>query len=153
MSYSDEEWRRSKKDANRVTWWILGWIIIGAIVLGLLGWAAWGISVAISGPKGQGDATVEKNSAANWTAAQAGFEQKYQDILSTDLKIVNAHTLLLTSPDDKTLMTNYSGLTSYCLSAVAEYNADARSYLSQEFRSADLPSEIDIDNSTTDCKE
>ena len=42
---------------------------------------------------------------------------------------------------------------SYCLSKAAGYNADARSYLSEDFRAADLPAQIDPNLSTTDCKE
>jgi hypothetical protein len=127
---------------------ILAVVLIIAIPIGF-----WAFNVATSEIKGQGDAVIEKNSAENWTAAQAGFEQDYQDILSSDLKIMNAFEALQATPDDKTAQTNYTGLKSYCLSAVAKYNADARSYLSEDFRAADLPAEIDTRNSTTDCKE
>jgi hypothetical protein len=44
------------------------------LVIFLISWAGFAISVAMSGPKGQGDAIKQKNSAENWTAQQAKFE-------------------------------------------------------------------------------
>jgi cytoskeletal protein RodZ len=149
----NNEWREVRKDVNRSGRFLVLWIIVGVVVAGAIGVAIWGFNVGTSGVKGQGDAVIQKNSAENWVAAQAGFEADYQDILSSDLKIVNAYQALQATPDDKTAQTNYNGLKSYCLSVVAKYNADARSYLSEDFRAADLPSEIDTNNSTTDCKE
>lgn len=134
-------------------WRIIRWWLLIVVIVAVVSAGAWGITVAASGPKGQGDAIIQKNSAQNWVAAQARFEQDYQDIIATDQKIVAAHTALQGAPADRTLQTNYSGLTSYCLSKVAGYNADARSYLSEDFRAADLPAQIDPNLSTTDCKE
>ena len=149
----NNEWRETRRNANRVGLFGLGWVLTVIIIVAILGAVSWGVSVAISGIKGQGDAVIEKNSADNWVAAQAEFENNYQDILATDLKIDNAYQSLQKDPDDRTLQTTYDGLKSYCLSVVSDYNADARSYLSEDFRAADLPSEIDTNNSTTDCKE
>lgn len=146
-------WRDAKRDINRGARFGIGWWLILVAVALAVAAAIWGVTVATSGVRGQGDAIVQKNSAANWVAAQARFEQDYQDILATDQKIVAAHTALQADPTDRTLQTNYSGLTSYCLSKAAGYNADARSYLSQDFRAADLPAQIDPNLSATDCKE
>jgi hypothetical protein len=148
-----DDWRSIRRDVDRggrlgLKWWVI--IVVVALAIGA---GIWALTVAVSGPKGQGDAIIQKNSAANWVAAQARFEQDYQDILATDQKIVAAHTALQAAPADRTLQTNYSGLTSYCLSKVAGYNADARSYLSEDFRASDLPDQIDPTLSTTDCKE
>lgn len=147
------DWGSTKRDLNRGFRFGLGWWLIVIVIVLAISAGIWALNVAASGPKGQGDAIIQKNSAANWVAAQARFEQDYQDILATDQKIVAAHTALQTNPTDPTLQTNYSGLTSYCLSKVAGYNADARSYLSEDFRASDLPAQIDPTLSTTDCKE
>ena len=149
----NNEWRDARRDANRVGKFSLGWVLLIILVVVAVSAAIWGITVAVSGVKGQGDAVIEKNSADNWIAAQAEFERGYQDILSTDQKIMLAYNNLQTAPDDNTLRTNYTGLQSYCLSAVAEYNANARSYLSEDFRAADLPDIISTTNPATDCKE
>jgi len=147
------DYRDARREANKFAVWGIGWWLIVIVILLVLSVAGWGISVAVSGIQGQGDAIKQKNSAENWTAAQAGFEQSYQDIISTDQKIVLAYEQVQAFPEDKTVFQTYTGLQSYCLSAVAEYNADARSYLLEDFRASDLPQEIDTNNSTTDCKE
>ena len=76
---------------------------------------------------------------------------------ATDVKINNAYKMWKDDPTDKTAKQTYNGLQSYCLSVVSEYNADARSFLSEDFRSADLPSKIETEgptaNPATDCKE
>lgn len=115
--------------------------------------AAWGITVAFSGVKGQGDAIVERNSSENWTAAQARFEDLYAGIQSADAKIGAAAEVLEAHPDDRTYQQTYSGLVSGCLTLVGDYNAEARKFLSQDFRAADLPIEIDPHNPRTDCHE
>lgn len=147
------EWNEAKRDINRGVLFGLKWWVIIIILVALVGIGFWVFKVLTSEIQGQGDALIEKNSAENWTAAQAGFEQNYQDIVSTDQKIVLAYQQVQAFPDDKTIYQTYTGLQSYCLSAVAEYNADARSYLLEDFRASDLPQEIDTNNPVTDCKE
>lgn len=128
---------------------VIAWIGVSLAVIVLVYLAA----VWISGPKGQGDAIIEKNSSENFIQQQAEFERSYQDILSTDQKITLAYAAKEAAPEDKTAQQTYTGLQSYCLSAVAEYNANARSFLSEDFRAADLPAEINTNDTTTDCKE
>lgn len=155
MSYS-----YGREDRSEARKWfglgIIGWIVIVLVAI-LISVAVWGLTVAFSGIRGEGDAIIENNSAENWTSAQARFEQNYAEIKSTDVKIDNAHAMWQADPDDKTLQQTYSGLVSYCLSVVADYNADARSFLSEDWRSADLPQQIETQGQfadpTTDCKE
>lgn len=125
-------------------------IIVGSIALILgLTLGVWALTVAFSPAQGAGDAYRQKNSAANWTAAQARFEDEYADIVATDRKI----TLSVPDEDsDRTAKDTYKGLQSYCISVVADYNADARKYLASDFRSADLPAQIDNSNPETDCE-
>lgn len=129
------------------------WTVIATVVgLVLVTWAAFAISVAISGPKGVGDAIKTKNSASNWTTAQAEFEERHQEILSLDKKIALHKEALKADPKDVVLQTNVTGVTSACMSAVADYNADSRKYLMEEFKSSDLPYQINESAPTTDCK-
>jgi hypothetical protein len=129
------------------------WLTIFAIVsVFVLVWGGFALSVALSGPKGVGDAIKTKNSAKNWTDAQAGFEDAYQAILSADRKIAMYKEALAADPKNPTLQTNLTGVTSICISAVADYNADSNKYLKEEFKSARLPYEIDSSDPTTDCK-
>lgn len=153
MTHSNEEWRGIKKDVNRGGRFLIGWILIGVLLVLLVGAAIWAINVAASGPKGQADAFAEKNSSSNWVAAQAKFEDMYADIVQTDKKIDVAAEMLASNPTDKTFQQTLAGTKSYCLEVVGDYNAEARKYLAEEFRSADLPAQIDDYNTSTDCKE
>lgn len=124
--------------------------VIGALALIVGGYLA---VVALSQPVGVGNAIIKKNSAENWTRAQAEFEDRYADILATENKLVVACTALRDDPEDKTLRTNFTGLSGYYLTVVGEYNAEARKFLSQDFRAADLPSEITPSRTATECEE
>lgn len=147
-----DSWKQDRKDANRIGRFGVGWvvgIIVGAVLLSGIGW---GLTVALSGIKGQGDGVIKKNSAENWTAAQGRFEDLYAEAIAADQKVSINKTALDLNPTDKTLQTNYTGVQSVCLDIVARYNAEARKFLSAEFKSADLPPELGI-NSNSNCKE
>jgi hypothetical protein len=146
-------WNDERREANRGIRWGLLWALIIVLIVAAIGIATWGVRVATAPIKGQGDAAITKYSAENWTAAQARFENEYQDVLATDQKIDLAAGAAAADPDDQTKADTVAGLRSYCLSAVADYNADARKYLSADFRAADLPDRIDTTNPATDCKE
>lgn len=124
---------------------VLGIFLIGAVT--------WGIGVAVSGPKGQGDAIKTKNSSQNWTAAQARFEDLYAGIQAADKKAANAAAVLAKSPQDKTYQQTYSGIVSGCTDLVAQYNAESRKFLAADFKSADLPYQIDQTDPAFNCKE
>lgn len=127
-------------------------VLAAIIVVTLIGWAGWAISVTTSGPKGQGDAIKTKNSAQNWTAAQAKFEELHQGIQSADQKTELAGQRLAAKPDDLTLQQQHAGIQSGCISLVADYNAESRKFLSEDFKSVDLPYQIDTTNPAFDCK-
>jgi hypothetical protein len=147
------DWREAKRDANRAGRFGLLWVVIVIIVTLVIGGAIWALNVATSGPRGQGDALIEQNSAENWTAAQARFEDLYADIEATDRKITVAGQAIAVNPNDKTAQQTYAGTVNYCLSVVGDYNAEARKYLAADFRASDLPTQIDNNSSATDCKE
>jgi hypothetical protein len=133
---------------KRVVWTTIA-VVVGLIALS---WAGFALSVALSGPKGVGNAIIQKNSAENWTKAQAGFEDSYQAIIAADRKIAVHRAALEAAPTDPTLKTNLSGVTNICISAVADYNADSRKFLKEDFKAADLPYQIDDSDPATDCK-
>lgn len=126
--------------------------ILAVVVVIVIGWGGYAISVAMSGPKGQADAYKAKNSAKNWIDAQAGFEDSYQAILSADRKIAVHKEALKADPKSQVLQMNLTGTTTMCISAVAQYDADSRKYLKEDFKSADLPYQIDSTDPATDCK-
>jgi hypothetical protein len=132
----------------RIIWTAIA-VVVGLI---LVGWAGFAISVALSGPKGVGEAIKTKNSASNWTSAQKEFEQRYEEVKTLDRQIA-VHTKALESDSTNPILrANVTGVISGCMSAVADYNADSRSYLMEEFKSVDLPYQINDSLPATDCK-
>lgn len=130
-----------------------GWILVLVLLLvgGVTSALIWGIGVATSGVKGQGDAIKINNSAENWTKKQAFFEDKYQAVKVADQKIALFAQVVAKNPKDRTAQDNLTGITSQCMNYVAEYNAESRKFLSQDWKSVDLP--IELGNlPSTDCK-
>ena len=75
----------------------------------LLVWGGFALNVALSGSKGVRDAIIKKNSAENWTAAQARFEKQYQSVISADEKITVAAETLAGNTKDLTLQQTLAG--------------------------------------------
>jgi len=129
------------------------WLAIGAVALIVaVSVGAWGLRVATSEIRGQGDAVVQRNSAQNWTSAQAEFESLYAEVVAQDKTVTIAKERLDANPADRTAQQNYDGARMVCANTVGRYNATARSYLSEDFRAADLPAQIGALDSTTDCE-
>jgi len=139
--------------ARGASWRIGLWIGVIFLVVSLLSVAGWGVTILISNIRGQGNAIIQKNEASNQIFAQQNFEERYQDILGADRRIDVVYVALQADPSDPTLQTNYTGTVNYCIDAVAEYNADARKFLLEDFKAQDLPDVISNTNPLTDCKE
>lgn len=146
--------------------WIV-WVILAAVFVPML---AWGASVLLSGPKGAGDVTKQNNSANNRISAQAFFEDTYEAVKKFDLQIGDSddayQEFLKTTPqpdaDDSVQVMLYTqkvnghqttieGLQQQCRNAVASYNAEARKTIREQWRSAELPYQIDDTAEATDC--
>ncbi len=127
------------------------WIIAAVLFFALIGGVAWGVKVALSDTKGRGDSVRIKNSAPNRIAAQERFEQLYAEIQRSDASLdILAPAANAGGQAEKT---QFTGAVTYCLSVVADYNAEARKYRSQDFRAIDLPAQIDTTSPAFDCKE
>jgi hypothetical protein len=144
-----DDWREVRRDLNRGGRFILWWVLAVVAIIAIVGVAWWGIGVATSGVKGQGDGITKRNSAENWLDAQARFEENYAEYESTLVRIDTAYAAWQTNTADKTLHQTYLGTIGYCTSVVADYNADARNFLREDFRAVDLPESID----PATCKE
>jgi len=127
-------------------------VVLALLLLGLIAAGIWFFRVAVAQPKGEGDAHIQKYSAENWVEAQARFEDMYAEVVATDQKIQVAKERLDANPDDRTAEDTYYGTKTICLSFVGEYNAEARKYLAEDFRAADLPDQISTTDPTTDCQ-
>lgn len=142
--------RQDRRDLDRAVRWSLGriilvWVIIVAVALGI-GAAIWGITVATSGVKGQGDGIIKNNSSENWIKQQAKFEDLNAEYESTLVRIEQFKTIAEANPNDAIAQTNYNGQISHCTDVVAEYNAASRSFLSEDWKSIDLPPSLDPDD-------
>lgn len=145
MTFLNRDERREVRSAG---WYALRWGIAVLIVILLLGGGLWALNVATSGARGQGDGVVKRNSASNWLDAQARFEENYAEYESTLVRIDTAYAAHLASPGDKTLQQTYLGTVGYCTNLVADYNADARNFLREDFRASDLPDSLDATTCT-----
>lgn len=123
--------------------------VLGAVLLTLGGFA---LKVALSDPIGQGNAIINKNDAVNRVNAQERFETLYAEVIAADQKI---DVLAAAAEDDPSYVnkTNLTGAKTYCLSVIADYDAEARKFNSADFRAIDLPSQIDTLDPATDCEE
>lgn len=145
----DRDLRDARREANRFGAWGLGWWLLIVAVFLVVGAGIWGLTVALSGPKGQGDGIIQKNSAENWVDAQERFEENYQEYESTLVRIEQFHIAHLDDPNDAVSKTNWLGQISHCTDVVADYNADARNFLREDFRASDLPESLDPNTCTT----
>lgn len=140
--------REERREARSAGWYALRWFAAISIVALLVSGGLWGLKVATSGIHGQGEGIVERNSAENWLDAQARFEENFAEYESTLIRLDVAYSAHLASPDDKTLHQTYLGTVGYCTNLVADYNADARNFLREDFRASDLPASLDASTCT-----
>jgi len=128
-------------------------VVLTVVLVLVLGAVVWAIHVATAGPKGQGDAYAQQQSAANWTRAQAEFNRRYQAVQAQDRNIGVATAALARDPGNTRRQVELDGLTRNCNDAVGEYNSLAREYLSEQFRDSDLPAALPDPNNpgATDC--
>jgi hypothetical protein len=134
-------------------------VLFGFLALAvLIAVGLWFLGVVASPWQGKGDAKKDKNSAANWIAAQRGFHQEREDVTAFQAKIATARQDLQAfeqshpsngTPYDpnaqqaQNLRTTLTGLQQQCVNTVATYNTDAQSYLTEDWRDADLPDHLD----------
>lgn len=140
--------REERQEARSAGWYALRWFAAILIVGLLVGGGLWWLNVATSGVRGQGDGIVQRNSAENWLDAQARFEENYAEYEATLVRIDTAYAAHLAAPTDKTLHQTYLGTVGYCTALVADYNADARNFLREDFRASDLPASLDASTCT-----
>jgi hypothetical protein len=144
------------RDVTRETGRFGGWgLIVGCMVLAVvlaLSAAVWAFGVGTSDVRGKGNAYKAKNDGVNRVAAQERFENLYADAKAADARLDVLQDATKANPDDAIASKTYTGAVSYCISARAAYDAEARKYSARDFRATDLPAQIDPLDPTTDCK-
>ena len=165
----DQKWENELErwDPRRVKIVIAAFVAIVVLAPATI----WGIRVATSDTRGAGNVEIERNSAENRIRAQAFFEQSFEDVKKFDVQIADAQkaygNFIATNPkptaDDvvaaqiytqqlNSRQTTLTGLQQQCQNTVAGYNAKARETLAAEWRSRELPYQIDGSSPATDCK-
>jgi hypothetical protein len=148
MGFQWRPWRWASKG--------LGIIVMLMIVGALLGAAVWAIGVATSDTAGKGNQIKQNNSNQNRTYQQQNFEDLFAQIKVLDRKITLAQQTMdadSKAGKDTTIdQQNLLGAQNVCLEAVGTYDADSRKVLAADWRSSDLPKEIDQNDPSTDCK-
>ena len=134
------------------TWRAMIWVVAVVVFIVLISSALWAFGVFSSPIKGAGDAFKQQQSSTNRIVSQQRFEDLYQEVEAADRKLGPAKAALKADPDSQIKQTEFTGLQNYCIDVVADYNAEARKYLSSEWRAIDLPQKIDSFNTATDCK-
>lgn len=125
---------------------------LAIVLLILCGWGGWAIKVALSPVKGAGDVIIKNNDADNRIQSQKRFESLYNGILAIDANLDVLAATVKAHPEDRIAQTNLDGNIMGCNSQVAAYNAAAREITSKDWKTWDLPEQIDPNNPLTDCK-
>lgn len=147
------DWKSLNNETRQGFWYGARWLIAVVLLMVVIGAGLWGLGVFSSGVKGKGDAVRTKNSGTNRIAAQERFEELYAGVKAADLKIGVAADALKRAPDDVVAQVNYTGSINYCIGLRADYDAEARKYTAEAWRSTDLPQQIDQGDAATDCHE
>jgi hypothetical protein len=165
MSWDD--FRRDTPDGPSTTK-VVVWAVIAALFVIVLPLALWLTGVFASPAIGKANAYRDKHGATNWTQAQAQFEQDYASVIKFDKQVTAAQDDLdqwvkdnpkwtesgpydPVREDHTNLVTDLKGARQQCQNTVADYNARARTYTLRDFKSADLPQQIDDTDPATDC--
>lgn len=162
MRRSTSDWEE-ELDSRPVVTTLKFWFLTVAVIVctGMLVTVVlWGTGVWAAPWKGKGDAYQQKYSSSNWVSAQQGFHQKYNDVQGFRVKLQAARADLADfdakhpnvgngTPYDPllntrtNLQTTVTGLSQQCQTTVQDYNTDAQSYLTEEFRDAGLPATLE----------
>jgi Rieske Fe-S protein len=126
---------------------IIGYTVLAVIVVGIISAALWGAGVLFAGPKGQGEAYKQKESAVNRIEKQEMFVQLNEDFQGFIAKIEVAKQAYQRDPSDVN-STNLTGVTQICIDTAQQYNAESQKYTSRDFKSAGLPYRLD----PADCR-
>lgn len=133
-------------------------IVITLFILFVIA-GVWVLYVVTAPIRGTGDAYAQRSSAGNWITAQKQFQSDVKTFEARKVQIADASRALTAwragpHPADgiaaytdaehgRNLEVTLTGLTTGCQNIAAGYNTDSRAYLSQQFKDADLPDQLD----------
>jgi len=148
--------REINAGARSAGWRAAIWVLAIVLFAGAISVGIWAFRVSTSDVKGAGDQTRITNDGRNRVNSQEWFEGMYAQILTADQNLDGAAKNLATASDaDQKAFwqTNYTGLQNRCRDMVNQYNAEAHKVSRGQWRSDDLPEQIDTTDPRTDCLE
>lgn len=151
-SQTDRDFEELDYDTRAGFWFAVKWVAAITVFILVITGVLWATGVIFAGPKGAGDAYKTNQSGTNRIAKQEWFEQTYADIQNADKTVGLMSAAKLDDPSYVN-KTNYTGAVAHCNQLVANYDAEARKYSSQDWRNNKLPSAIDQTDPKFDCKE
>lgn len=127
---------------------VIGFSILGVVLIAILMIALWGFGVLTADIKGQGEAYKEIHSSEFRLEAYNYFYDQYHSILGMEGSIdANINTLSQfenTSKEYGRIVINIAALQSLRHQAIQEYNANAsKDYTIGQFRDAGLPYQLE----------
>lgn len=140
---------------------LLAALVSAVLVVAALAMFIWGLTTNFSYWWGQQAGQQENNSSQNWIPAQRAFHQEINDVDNYKIQIAAATDSLeafdRTHPnisaedglvgmqdaqEQRDLRSNLTGVTQQCLNTVGQYNTDAQSFLTENWRDAQLPDHL-----------
>jgi hypothetical protein len=115
--------------------------------------AAYFISVAISGPKGNLDAIKEKNSGQNQIFSRDTFQEQINGVKADVQNVGVLYVAWQADPSSVTARKDYFGTVQVCNSDVAGFNGDAAKFSTRDFLDAGLPRVIDTTDPLYNCEQ
>lgn len=126
------------------------------IVPSVIGAIFWGMRVATSDVKGQGDSALIQNDAQNRMQSEAEFNELYEKVQLRDKDIDVATEALADAQGQEQdldfFRENLNGARNACNSAVTDYNRLGGNPQKAKWRPATLPVRIDQTDPAFDCK-
>jgi hypothetical protein len=157
MRRSMDDWAEEAESRPVATSLKVWFGVIALVVVTFV--ALWGTGVLTSWFKGKGDAYQQKNSSSNWVNAQRGFHDLDNKFETYKTQVEDAKAALAEvqkqyptsngTPYDPgaqqvaNARTTLTGLTQQCQNVVTQYNTDSQSYMTQDFKDAQLPEKLD----------
>lgn len=134
-------------------------VLVAVAIFGpaLIGAIFWGISVATSDVRGQGNAARIQNDAQNRMQSEKEFNELYGKVQERD-RSIDTYTEDLTDAQGREeedldfYRENLRGAVTACVSAVTQYNTLADNPQKSKWRPANLPELIDQTDPAFDCK-
>lgn len=131
--------------------WVIGLVVLVSVISGVL----WGVGVLGADVKGRGEARKQIKSADFRIAAYDHFYNLCASIQANEISLGAQEDALAgaTGDDRERIAANVAGLRATIGGSIAQYNVDARkSYTVGQFKSSDLPYQLDQTTKGTSCE-